>query len=53
MSQADLFTSLCKKCFIRLRHPSKKYIQKIVLSEEKCECEHCGRTDYIVDYVED
>ena len=53
MSQADLFSDLCKKCFIRIRKPSKKDIKKIVLSDEPCECESCGRFDYIVEYVED
>lgn len=53
MSQADLYTDLCKKCFIRLRKPNKKDIKKIVLSEEYRECEHCGRITEVVDYMED
>ena len=53
MSQLDLYTNVCKKCFIKIHKPSKKDIEKIVLGEEKCKCEKCGRTDFVVDYVED
>lgn len=53
MSQTDLYTDVYKKCFIRIHHPNKKDIKKIVLSEEPRECESCGRTTEVVEYVED
>ena len=53
MSQHDYFDDLCKKCFIKNMHPTKKEIKKIVLSEEKYKCSCCGKCDYIVEYVED
>lgn len=49
MSQQELCTDLCKKCFIKKFKPSKKEISKIVLTEYKMECSCCHREDYIVD----
>ena len=49
MSQQELCTDLCKKCFIKKFKPSKKEISKIILTEYKMECSCCHREDYIVD----
>ncbi len=48
MSQQDIYESLCKKCFIKVQKPSKKDIKKMVMSDEKYECDCCHRTDFIV-----
>lgn len=54
MSLQDyLEQSLCRKCFIRRCHPSKKEIKKMVMSDERYECECCGKLDFVVDYLED
>lgn len=53
MSQQDMYESLCKKCYIRIMKPTKKEIKKMVMSDEKYQCDCCHKTDYIVDYVED
>lgn len=53
MSQQDYFDDLCKRCFIKNVKPSKKEIKKIVMSDEKYTCSCCGKTDYIVEYLED
>jgi hypothetical protein len=53
MSQQDIYDNLCKKCYIKVMHPTKKEIKKIVMSEEQYQCDCCNKTDYIVEYVED
>ena len=53
MSKQDYFDNLCKRCFIRNTNPTKKEIKKIVLSEERYRCSCCGKTDFIVEYVEE
>ena len=53
MSQQDIYEMLCKKCFIKIQKPSKKDIKKIVMSDEKYECDCCHRTDFIVEYIEE
>lgn len=53
MSQQDIYESLCKKCFIKVQKPSKKDIKKMVMSDEKYECDCCHRTDFIVEYIEE
>lgn len=53
MSQQDIYDNLCRKCFIINCKPSKKEIQRIVLTEYKEQCECCKRVDYIVDFVEE
>lgn len=53
MSQQDMYESLCKKCYIRIMKPTKKEIKKMVLSDEKYQCDCCHKTDYIVEYLED
>lgn len=53
MGRTDIYTNLCKKCFIRVHNLNKKHVDKIVLSEEKCKCDKCGMVNFIVDYVED
>lgn len=46
-------TCLCRKCFIKICKPTKNEIKHIILTEYKDKCEKCGRTDYIVDYIEE
>lgn len=53
MSQQDMYESLCKKCYIRIMKPTKKEIKKIIMSDEKYQCDCCNKNDYIVEYVED
>jgi len=53
MSQQDYFEDMCKRCFIRNTNLTKKEIKKIVLSEERYRCSCCGKTDFIVEYVEE
>lgn len=53
MSQQDMYESLCKKCYIRIMKPTKKEIKKMVMSDEKYQCDCCNKTDFIVEYVED
>jgi hypothetical protein len=53
MSQQDYFEDMCKRCFIRNTKLTKKEIKKIVLSEERYRCSCCGKTDFIVEYVEE
>ena len=53
MSQQDMYESLCKKCYIRIMKPTKKEIKKMVMSDDKYQCDCCHKTDYIVEYVED
>lgn len=53
MGQHDMYENLCKKCYIRIMKPTKKEIKKMVMSEEQCECGHCGKLDFVVEYVED
>ena len=53
MSQQDIYDNLCKKCYIKVIRPTKKEIKKMVMSEEKYQCDCCHKTDYIVEYVED
>ena len=35
MSQQELYSSLCKKCYIKIFKPSKKDIKKMVMTEYK------------------
>jgi hypothetical protein len=53
MSQQDLYETLCRKCYIKYYKPSKKEITKMVMSEEKYECDCCHRVGEIVEYVEE
>lgn len=53
MSQQNLYETLCRKCYIKHFHPSKKEISKMVMSEEKYECDCCGRVSEIVEYIEE
>lgn len=38
----------CRKCYIRKYKPSKKNIERIVLSHWKEECDNCHKIDKIV-----
>lgn len=53
MGQQEMYESLCKKCYIKIFKPTKKEISKIVMSEDKEQCNCCHRVDYVVEYVED
>lgn len=53
MSKQDMYTDLCKKCYVKINKPTKKEISKIVLTYYKGKCSCCGREDYLVDYLED
>lgn len=53
MSQQDIYESLCKKCYIRIMKPTKKEIKKMVMSDEEYQCDCCGKTDSIVEYIEE
>ena len=53
MSQQELYEDLCKKCYIKLNKPTKNEIKKLVMSEEKYQCNCCHKTDFIVEYVEE
>lgn len=53
MGQQELYSCLCKKCYIKIFKPSKKDIKKMVMTEYKDQCDSCKREDFIVDYVED
>jgi hypothetical protein len=53
MSQQEIMTDLCKKCYIKINKPTKNEIKKLVMSEEKYQCNCCHKTEFIVEYVED
>ena len=54
MSQKDYLEQiLCRKCFIKHCKPTKKEIEKMVMSEDQYECDCCGKLSYTVEYVED
>ena len=53
MSQQDLYENLCKKCYIKIMKPTKKEIKKMVMSDDKYQCDCCHKTDFIVEYLED
>lgn len=53
MGQQDMYENLCKKCYIKIFKPTKKEISKMVMSEEKEQCNCCHRNDFIVEYLED
>ena len=53
MSQQELYSDLCKKCYIKINKPTKNEIKKLVMSEEKYQCNCCRKTEFIVEYVED
>ena len=53
MGQYDIYENLCKKCYIKIQNPSKKDIKKMVMSEEKYQCDSCHRNDVIVEYIEE
>ena len=53
MGQQDMYENLCKKCYIKIMKPTKKEIKKMVMSDDKYQCDCCHKTDYIVEYVED
>lgn len=48
-----MYEDLCRKCYIKIFKPSKKEIGKMVMSEEKYQCNCCKHNDYIVEYLED
>lgn len=43
--------NLCKQCYVKLHKPSKKNLKKMTLTEYKDQCENCGRTDRLVEYI--
>lgn len=53
MSQQEVYTDLCRKCYIKINKPTKSEIKKMVMSDEKYQCNCCKKTDYIIEYVED
>jgi hypothetical protein len=53
MSQQELYSDLCKKCYIKINKPTKSEIKKLVMSEENYECNCCHKTVSIVEYVEE
>lgn len=53
MNQQYYYENLCKRCFVKINNPTKKEIGKIVMSEEKYECNCCHRIIEIVEYVEE
>lgn len=53
MSQQEIYDNLCKKCYIKVMHPTKKEIKKMVMSEEEYVCDCCGKKCAIVEYVEE
>lgn len=53
MSQQDMYNDLCKKCYIKINKPTKSEIKKLVMSEEKYQCNCCNKKDFIVEYVEE
>lgn len=53
MGQHDVYTDLCKKCYIKINKPTKNEIKKLVMSEENYECNCCHKTGQIVEYVEE
>lgn len=53
MSQQDIYNNLCRKCYIKIMRPSKKEIKKMVMSEEEYQCDCCGKTISIVEYIEE
>ena len=53
MSQQEMYENLCRRCYIKIFKPTKKEITKIVMSEDKEQCNYCHRVDYVVEYVED
>ena len=53
MGQQDIYDNLCRKCFIKIRKPSKYEIKCIVMTEYADRCDKCGRVSELVDYIED
>lgn len=53
MSKHDVYDNLCKSCYIKINQPTKKEIKKMVMSEEKYQCDCCHRTCVIVEYIEE
>lgn len=49
----DVYSDLCKACYISIMKPSKKEIKKIVMTPYEAECDCCHKTKLIVDFVED
>lgn len=52
MGQQDMYENLCKKCYIKIFKPTKREIKKMVMSDEQYQCDCCGKTECIVEYVE-
>ena len=51
MSHQETVTDLCKKCYIKINKPTKNEIKKLVMSEEKYQCNCCNKTEFIVEYA--
>lgn len=51
MSYRETDCNLCKACYVKLKHPSKKELKKMELTSYKDMCEECGRMDRLVEYV--
>lgn len=47
----DEMAELCRKCFIKTWHPTEAEIESIVVSEDSCVCEGCGRLGPYVEFI--
>lgn len=46
-------SKFCRDCFIKSLHPSQYDIDHIIMSEDWCLCEGCGKIGPYVDYIDD
>lgn len=53
MSYQETDCNLCKKCYVKLKRPSKRNMKKMGFTNYKDKCENCGTIDRLVDYIWD
>lgn len=47
------YENLCKKCYLKKHKLNKKHIDNIVMTIYKDQCDCCGKTEKLVDYIEE
>ena len=45
--------TLCRKCYLKKHKLSKKHIDRIVFTPYVEKCDNCGKTEKLVDYIEE
>ena len=43
----------CKQCYLKKHKLSKKHIDRIVFTPYVEKCDNCGKTEKLVDYIEE